>query len=247
MSRLATLSSLEEHYSEAVYGLIALYLKRGYPNDLVRSWARKYYQERWNNRLRVESRDRPDVLVLKTHFNPAWNYFNAHELENTILGYMKEWLVKADFGTLGGIEYPRTPADWPSTTIERHGFQLKTLDSKGEVIYIPDVRHINILQRKLIVSRKRTTNLMDLASAWKRIVIEQLDERVSRPEEVLPSGSNEIHIPPTDHSGYRRLRSGKLIALGSDEAPQRRSPSPAPFDDVDDTDRLDTLFRVALR
>ena len=40
--------------------------------------------------------DKPDVLVLKFKFNTAWNYFNATELCNNILGYWQEWIEHAD-------------------------------------------------------------------------------------------------------------------------------------------------------
>ena len=73
MSRLATLCSKQEHYIEALNGLVALYVQRGYPVGQVNMWRKAKAMERWNNRLRVESRERPDVLVLKSHFNTAWN------------------------------------------------------------------------------------------------------------------------------------------------------------------------------
>jgi len=33
--------------------------------------------------------------VLKTSFNTAWNYFNAHELGEEVLGYWRTWMDQA--------------------------------------------------------------------------------------------------------------------------------------------------------
>lgn len=172
MSRLATLSSKMEHYSSAVKGLMALYWNRGYPVDLVRSWTRKYYDERRNNRLRTESRERPDVLVLKSEFNTTWNYFNAKELENTVLGYMRLWLLKAESREYS-IDFPPTPQEWPTRDVPGR-LSLKLVNDRNQEIEILDVQKTDILDRKIIVSRKKTFNLFDLANTWKKTVLEHL-------------------------------------------------------------------------
>ena len=37
-----------------------------------------------------------DVLILKTEFNQAWNYFNTNEFSKIIFRYWKTWLSKAN-------------------------------------------------------------------------------------------------------------------------------------------------------
>ena len=67
MSRLATLSSTHDSYLEALHALGGLYVKRGYPLDLVKSWLKKYTAERWKKRLNGDSKEeteRKEVLVL---------------------------------------------------------------------------------------------------------------------------------------------------------------------------------------
>ena len=111
MSRLATLSTTLSVYKDAIRGLVALYIRRGYPADLVNSWMRNNIRERWNNRLHIhKSSEHVDVLVLKTEFNLAWNYFNANELSKTIFGYWKTWLSKADKKEFSS-EFPAPPED----------------------------------------------------------------------------------------------------------------------------------------
>ncbi|EJF55265.1 hypothetical protein DICSQDRAFT_176177 [Dichomitus squalens LYAD-421 SS1] len=51
-------------------------------------------------------------------------------------------------------------------------------DSVDGVVYVPDVRKISLIDRRMIVSRKRTRNMFDLTSSWKRMVFQKLDERV---------------------------------------------------------------------
>jgi hypothetical protein len=80
----------------------------------------------------------------------------------------------------------------------------------GEVIWLPDIRKISMLNRKLITSRKRTRNLFDLAGNWKRIVLEQLEARITTeidiPEQpVIPlvpddiqTGRVNVWRPPRD-------------------------------------------------
>ena len=46
-----------------------------------------------------------DILVLKTQYNIAWNYFNVHQLGDTIFEYWTEWLRRHDAG-LHDNEYP---------------------------------------------------------------------------------------------------------------------------------------------
>jgi hypothetical protein len=93
MSRLATLSSKVQSYKDTLSAMIILYVARGYPHPLVLSWVKQYALECWNKRLETSvSREPENVLVLKTEYNMAWNYFNAAELGNRIFGYWHKWL-----------------------------------------------------------------------------------------------------------------------------------------------------------
>jgi hypothetical protein len=96
MSRLATLSSLNSHYCDAVHGLAAMYIARGYPSDLVYKWLSDHIRERWNKRLSVIERTTDEVLVLKSVFNTAWNYFSARELGETVLNYWRDYSIRAE-------------------------------------------------------------------------------------------------------------------------------------------------------
>jgi hypothetical protein len=99
MSRLATLCSLFTHYKDAIDGLVGLYIKRGYPSDLVMKWMKDNFKTRWEKCISINSnvdREHDDVLVLKSEFNTAWNYFSAHELGDVILEYWRTWMNQAD-------------------------------------------------------------------------------------------------------------------------------------------------------
>jgi hypothetical protein len=169
LSRLAVLSSLETSYHDAVNFLIGLYIVRGYPSDIVYDWAQKNIQQRWSQRF-SDRREATDVFVLKSVYNTAWNYFNAKELGDTIFNYWRAWLNHHDLeSATENRDYPDevtlTPfADWPAN--------LKTQAD------VPDVRQINFDRRRVIVSRKRTRNLLDLIGLWKNTVLSQMDEKI---------------------------------------------------------------------
>jgi hypothetical protein len=87
MSRLSTLSSTHSTYCHLIKGLAALHIARGYPSELVYSWVKNKIQERWIKHLNDNKVPHDQVLVLKSEFNMTWDYFNASELGNTILGF----------------------------------------------------------------------------------------------------------------------------------------------------------------
>ena len=105
MSRLATLCSLQSDYKEALEGLAALYVTRGYQMDKVSYWINKYKQERWSKRLSEETKETHEVLILKTQFNTTWNYFSALQLSDHIFGYWRGWIDQAKTGSFN-IEFP---------------------------------------------------------------------------------------------------------------------------------------------
>jgi hypothetical protein len=198
MSRLATLSSLHTHYKDAMDALVGLYIKRGYPSDLVFYWLKDNFTKRWNNRLTVKDQtDAADVLVLKTSFNTAWNYFNAHELGERVLGYWRTWIEQAandhydlnnGFGRMDGSLGGLKDVD-PQ-------FLTEVTQPDGTTAWIPDIRKLDILNRRMIVSRKRKRNLFDLTSHWKKLVLETLDKEViDNPREMVTSTAHDQVVP----------------------------------------------------
>ncbi len=100
------------------------------------------------------------VLVLKSQYNTAWDYFSARELGDRI---MNTWRTRIDqierLGTaplndtvlFGQLPPDRVPSD---LTLE--------VTTPGGPEGLPDIRKIGILNRRMIVSKKRTRNLFDL-------------------------------------------------------------------------------------
>jgi hypothetical protein len=197
MSRLATLCSTHRSYLEAMEALVALYIVRGYPQAIVTTWLRAKIQERWANRLN-ESRPAPEgVLVLKSEFNTAWDYFNAKALGDTVLGYWREWTARAvesrfDNGVfqswdgfLGGLGETD-----PALCVD---VQL----SPGVSVAIPDISKLDILNRRLLVARRRTRNLFDLTGLWKKTVIHQMEISALEPidpNEDAPDDNDDMDI-----------------------------------------------------
>jgi hypothetical protein len=233
MSRLATLSSTREAYENAMKGLVTLYIVRGYPEALVRSWLKNKIKERWEKRLNIVPKDHVDVLVLKTEFNTAWNYFSASELGETVLGYWREYADRIDRRDFN-MEFPVPDDVVPHDISPLAGVSWQMTSHTGKPFELPDVRKINVLDRKVITSRKRTKNLFDLASLWKKTVLEELDEKVcneftdlSQPTiqndledyTVSYAADNDVHLQ-TDEDGNTILhrRSSSPISKGWREA-----------------------------
>ena len=210
LSRLAVLCSHKEIYMEAVKDLNALYRVRGYPVPLIMSWCKKNLQERWEKRfaLRTAVNDGSEsVLVLKTRFDDVLNWFSATELGNTITKYWEEWYERATIGRYSSAD-PSLLFPAPDPTFE-HGVTdvrpdlfAEVLDGVGESMFVPDLRKIGLLGSRWIVSRKRNTNLFDLANVWKKVVFRQLDESIAQEGGVDPMIPNddELYIPEDNRS-----------------------------------------------
>ena len=190
MSRLATLSSLHSHYCDAVKSLAALYIARGYPSDLVYSWLKKNITERWSKRLNEEKRVPDEVLVLKTEFNTAWNFFSARELGETVLGYWRDWLINAELNQYS-IKFPKFSGSHGGL-VDVPDDLCVVLDTDSGLHRVPDIRKIDILHRRMITSRKRTRNLFDLTSLWKKTVLSRLEHDILvQNQNVAPTISEE--------------------------------------------------------
>ena len=95
MSRLAVLSSTRAGYLDAIDHLKMIYIARGYPPDLIKSWLKDNASKRWRNRF-DRSESEGDVFVLKSHFNPVWNAFNIHELGHIVTSRWLSFLEAQD-------------------------------------------------------------------------------------------------------------------------------------------------------
>ena len=228
MSRLAVLSSTMETYLEALKGLISLYIHRGYPTELVHKWYYSNLQVRWAKKLENRPEPTADTLVLKTEYNLAWDYFNAHQLGQTIFDYWGEWLRRHDSGSYN-TAYP------PPALV------------KGASEEVLDVRETNIMNSNVILSRKRTRNMLDLTNLWKKSVLESLERdvlgeiaqevrvAVARPTNALDYDVNTAVVGPRPMK-----RSGVAITYEDDSGEdsdshlpmhrRHRSPSPRTSD-----------------
>jgi hypothetical protein len=84
MSRLAVLSSRPQFYLDACHELGLMYIARRYPVDLVTHWLKEYSALRWRMQL-GEPKAVDEVLALKSVYNQAWEKFNVHDLQQTVV------------------------------------------------------------------------------------------------------------------------------------------------------------------
>jgi hypothetical protein len=226
MSRLAVLSSHFGHYKDAIKALCALYIARGYPRELVVSWMRENIQARWNKRfappeksLKGQEPESAGVLVLKTEYNLAWNYFNAAELGSTIFDYWSRWLERAETGNFSAFYPP--PRKESDGDVAASAHLVRVGGSHVSEYWLPDMRKSNIMSMRVITSRKRTRNMYDLVNSWKRVVLEHLDERVA--QEFEPQQGEDILMrdelstvsrPPLSAADEVLLQDAQRISAG---------------------------------
>ena len=203
MSRLAVLSSQFGTYMTALKGLVNLYIKRGYPAQEVRRWLANT-QERWNKRHTRREAEGANILVLKSEYNLAWNYFSARELGDTVLGYWKEWLIRASLREFNS-EFPAPgPVEEDSSNV-RYRLDENWEDSAGRLVGYPVLSRYqpNLLDARTLVAKSRTRNLMDLTNLWKRTVLERLEiqmlEEVTQPVITEGEGVPQLRLrDPSD-------------------------------------------------
>lgn len=72
----------------------------------------------------------------------------------------------------------------------------QVVSSTGEPLMMPDIRKLDILNQRMIVSRKRKRNLFDLTSQWKKLVLATLDKEViENPREMVTSTASTSAAP----------------------------------------------------
>jgi hypothetical protein len=159
---------------------------RGYPTDYVNKWLKDNISERWNQRLDTKSQnnDAEGVLVLKTTYNTAWNYFSAKQLGDTVIGtWRKEIFLSTEDPALKSLQGDeRNRYAHPSSKLEALSSVAPELLTRfwtaDGVKDMPDIAKLGFLTRRMIVSRKRTKNLFDLTSLWKKTVLKVLEEDI---------------------------------------------------------------------
>jgi hypothetical protein len=226
ISRMAVLCSTFTAYKHALNGLKTIYVKRGYPSRFIESIIKENIAERWNRRL-VETSVQTtpeDVLVLKSHYNTAWNYFSAQKLHDIVSDQWNRWLKAAEQGKK---IHDAPPGLFGVGEINATPEHLTVLVSDGVDRYeLPDIRKIDIMSRRWLVSQKRNKNLFDLATTWKQSVIRKrevdnltlniqdvaIDEQPFEDQLQAITNSRQMpfHEPPLlevdDESPYRRPR-----------------------------------------
>ncbi|EUC59168.1 hypothetical protein RSOL_299300, partial [Rhizoctonia solani AG-3 Rhs1AP] len=137
---MATLSSDRCYYDASLETLRELYLARGYPLHEVNGWLRKHAESRWINRLAPrEESTQSGLLVLKTRFNPVWDFINIHSVHDAVkLEWEKEFTsIESTLRqlTLMDVGVRSVPAPHRrKRRVRKAVFLGATLASVGEVI-----------------------------------------------------------------------------------------------------------------
>jgi hypothetical protein len=100
ITRMATLSSRKMHYEAALQDLQDLYVARGYPPHVLSGWMKKFANLRWQNRLADRKESPGGLHVLKTVFNPVWDYVDMSTVHNKIQEEWRKELLPSETSSL---------------------------------------------------------------------------------------------------------------------------------------------------
>ncbi|KAG7439348.1 uncharacterized protein BT62DRAFT_1014089 [Guyanagaster necrorhizus] len=159
--------------------------------NYVYKWAKDNITTRWSNRLGVAAQrgDDDGVLVLKSTYNTAWNYFKARELGDTILNTWRDRIERIERLSTAPNNMSVLYGDIPPSEVDNR--LLMAVETPVGPVGMLDTRTIGILNRRTIVSKKRTKNLFDMTGLWKKIVLRKFDE---------DSVFSDQNVPPSDSS-----------------------------------------------
>ncbi|KAF7764097.1 hypothetical protein Agabi119p4_8634 [Agaricus bisporus var. burnettii] len=191
LSRMATLSSQFDDFADACKEVADIYIARGYPPMLIANWLKQNYQTRWDTRLRETSPPRADVLVLKSEYNISWDFFNVRKLEEQMKNGWLEALRVSTFGRADTIQdlHPAVSKtkfkNTVLTDLRRNGGTLPpgsefhpSMVGEGAYGQFYRLDKLGLLDRRFLVSKKRTTEIIDLAAAWRKSVLTRHDRQV---------------------------------------------------------------------
>jgi hypothetical protein len=86
------------------------------------------------------------------------------------------WLQHAKDGTYN-IHYPQYTSDTADLSETRQELTTPVV-AADTIVQLPDICKLDILNRRMIVSRKRTRNLFDLTTLWKKLVLSNMEQQV---------------------------------------------------------------------
>lgn len=199
MSRLAVLCSDFSHYKDAIQDLVGVYIMRGYPVDLVHQWFKQNMQDRWAKRFSDSRSTDTDeqILVLKSQYNVAWDYFSAIQLGDTITNTWKNWLSGADkFDWSNDPSLSRYSGDKVPFAVPEEFWSSSSDDSELSLRFV-DLRKTQVLGKsKWIVSKKRTRNLFDFTTTWKQMVIARQELHALKQVTLDTWVSSSVSKPP---------------------------------------------------
>ena len=110
---------------------------------------------------------------------------------------MQSWLYRAERMEFSP-EFPPEPVGYETDCDPMSRFSMETMWADSTQYYVPDLRRTDILEHCLLVSCKRTQQLSDIVSLWKKIVLEQhTDKESGEVDTIHPQDQPSLAGPPS--------------------------------------------------
>jgi hypothetical protein len=83
---MARLCSFERDYKQAIIEVRDIYLTRGDPAGMLKSWIKNNYKHRWQSPILLEKSvgDEQEHLWLKSEYNPIWQSIDIPRILGTM-------------------------------------------------------------------------------------------------------------------------------------------------------------------
>src|SRR6185369_8701728 len=155
-----------------------------YPHKFIEPIFRREAQKQYRERLREGVQDavprtNEEVIVLKSEFNSAWNHFSAKELGDTVFKTWHTYLQEAERGEF--TTFPNVSTDVMDLALCEEDLMTEVVNDprlpvghRFRSVNLPDIRKLGFgSQARWLVSRRRTVQLKDFVSHWKKLVLRQ--------------------------------------------------------------------------
>ncbi|KAG9023260.1 hypothetical protein FS837_005890, partial [Tulasnella sp. UAMH 9824] len=212
LSRMADLSSRRAYFDEACQELKDIYLARGYPARLVDTWLTNNANERWKSRLSARTRHSQPVHVLKTVFNPVWDFVSAKDLQSVIMEHWSQVIDEAKEGGDPGLPLDRTESRHEDGQIDYYGMP-RSVGRAGHLVWGGGPLLPPVEDEQLVLHKKATIHHRSLIAEGSAALghVRQLSKSPDLPSEGPQEQLAPQVVPISPVTAGRPVEDGEVV------------------------------------